>query len=143
MERLWNQIANDKKEAAQRGDIEKLYIIELAKLWIGMRAKDKDELWEKISALAAILNTSEFQNTMSISKEIYIRFDIEKAKKAADGIVKLSESVVYAENAPIAGYQLLDKFKKAQTYQTDAFITHANMMMDLYEYLKTLMEDSK
>lgn len=139
MEQLWETIERDKKTFAQKGNVEKLFIIELARVWIGMHAKDKTELSEKVSALAEILHTSEFQEVTSISKELSRDFDAEKAGQAADLIVKLSQSEIYAKYSPVAGYQLLDKFKTAQTYRTQDFVIHSNQMLGLCDYLMTLI----
>ena len=97
MEKLWETIELDKKTFAQKGNVEKLFVIELARFWIGMHAKTKAELSEKVSALAAILHTPEFQKTISLSNELSQDFDPQKAEQAAELIVTLSQSEIYAK----------------------------------------------
>lgn len=144
MERLQTKIEADRKAAAQKGDVERLYIIELARKWIELRVKDAESFEKTVSALAKIFDTPEFQKAMAFSKELCRAdsYDPEKGREAAAQIVKLSESAVYAECAPIAGYHILDKFKKAETYRTDAFVIHSNMTTRLCEYLLTLTEET-
>jgi hypothetical protein len=56
-------------------------------------------------------------------------------KEAAECIAKLAQSRVYLENVSDAGYKLLDKYKHPETYKTDAFVTHSNIMTALCDYL--------
>ena len=137
MEQWTKKIEADKKSASAKLDLEKLYGIAVAEQWIEMNVSDQEEFHRKLSALGNILNATEYQQAMKLSKEICrpSAFDLEKAKAAANCIVRLAQSKMYTENASEAGYKLLDKYKEPKIYQTDAFVTHSSIMMCLYEYL--------
>ena len=137
MERWIKKMEADKKSASAQLDFEKLYGIAVAEQWILMNVKNKPECIRKREALRNILYSEEYQKARELSKEIYrCKIDApELRKEAAACIAKLAQSRVYNENASDAGYELLDKYKNPETYKTDSFVTHSNIMTALCEYL--------
>lgn len=137
MEQWMKKIEADKKSASAQLDLEKLYSISVAEQWLEMNVKDEAEGRRKRTALRSILYSEEYQRARELSKEISRCKTDDPAlrKEAAECIAKLAQSRVYLENVSDAGYKLLDKYKYPETYKTDAFVTHSNIMTALCDYL--------
>lgn len=138
---IYAKMDEDEKALKDSGDIEGLYVFYFAKEWLKMNVKNREEFLLRFEALKKIVESEEFQGVIKICRTTLRKtYSVEEAEKAADQIIKLSESDVYLENKSLAHYRLLDKYKLPETYKTDSFRVHANIMERMCKYLDGLRE---
>lgn len=137
IELLNSKFDTDKKAFIKKSNYEKVFVLEMAKIWIPENTQSLCELSKATAAMGAILGSDEFQKTIAISKEMRASkaIDPQKCEEMATLITKLSESETYLKNTDTAVYKILDKFKDPETYKTDAFANHANIMTLFHKYL--------
>lgn len=135
VENIKSIIIEDKENYISNKDIENLYICELADNWIDINVKTQNEFEQKLNALGIILNHDNFQKAIEKSNLALIENDIEKRREVAELVKKIIETEEYLQNSRISGYKILGKYEDPNTYKTDSFKVHTNIMIRLYKYL--------
>lgn len=136
IENIKEIMKEDRKRIILNSDIEELYIWELADNWIDMNIQTEYEFKKKINALGNILNTEDFKSAIQSSKIAFNENNTEEAKATAELIKKIRNTEEYKENSKVCNYKILEKYEDYETYKTDSFIVHTNIMLRMYKYLE-------
>ena len=138
---IYAVMEEDEKIYKRENDTEAFYVFCIAQKWVDMNVKTREEFNLRFDALRKIVESEEFQEVRKICKTTLRKtYSIDEAKRAAGLIIKLSESELYLENKELAHYGLLDKYKLPETYRTDSFRVHANIMKRMCAYLVKFKE---
>lgn len=141
IEKIKKQMLADKEKFISQKKIENLYVLELADKWVDMNVKDKEDYIRKLNAMEKIVNNNDFRNVIEIGRlALEEKNTNDKANEAARLITNIIRTEEYKENSNISGYKILSKFENSAVFKTDAFMVHSNIMIKLFEYLKSKEE---
>lgn len=143
IENIKKEMLKDREGFVLKNYIEEVYIWELADKWMDMNIQTQEDLEEKLKALGNIVNNENYKNAIKASDIAFYENNKEKEIEAAELIKKIKQTDEYKENSKICNYKLLDKYEEPNTYKTDSFIVHTNMIRKMYVYLEEKLKQAK
>ena len=141
VESLTAAMQSDSQEFGRQCNIEMVYIAELATAWVEKNVASKEELNVKILAMGDILSCPDYKAAKEAGSIAYRENNREKAVEASECIKRIKSTEEYAINSQKSGYVLLEKFESPETFLTDAFSVHSNIMIGMYKYVKKFIEE--
>lgn len=141
IEDLRKRIEAEASVFAKLNNFERMYISVLSSVWIKKNVETEEELLRAVKAMGEILTCPDYELAVELCRPAYKEKDKEKAEQAAAAVRRIKATETYAVNSKLCGYELLEKYENPETFLTDAFSVHANMILDMYKYVKKFIEE--